>query len=152
MSSPVTDNDPTLDYLDYTSIAFPSDNLTIGKLRKLYPDRFDVEGCAFTDYFAVNAGMDRRGARPDEEWLFAMLSAERYLARHAYEDALGKTWTCVTELGDTRDESAEGLGKYYIHFGIASGPQHADQLIRAFEAQAAAQAKPPQGRSSQRGR
>ena len=134
---------PTLDYIDYTPIAFPSDNLTVGKLRKLYPDRFDVEGAGHRDFFSANAWGDKK--QPDEEWLAAMLSAERYLARHAFELACGKTSTCLTQLGDTRDESAEELGQYYIHFGLASGPHHAEQLIRAFEAQAAAQGRAPEG-------
>ena len=144
------ESDPTLDYIDYASISFPSDNLTVGKLRKLYPDQFDVEGTGIRDFFSINAGIQT--GKIGEGWLWTMLSAERYLARHAYEDALGKTWTCVTELGDTRDESALGLAKYYIHFGLASGPKHAEQLIRDFEAQAASQAKPPHGRSSPGGR
>jgi hypothetical protein len=132
-----------LDYVDYTSIAFPSDNLTVGKLRKLYPDLFDVEGAGHREFFSANAW--GKHSRPEEEWLAAMLSGERYLARHAFEVAFGNTWTCLTQLGDTRDESAVELGKYYIHFGLASGPQHADQLVRAFEAQAASQGKPPEG-------
>jgi len=136
-------DEPRLDFVDYTSIAFPSDNLTVGKLRKLHPDLFDVEGSGHREFFSANAWGKK--SQPNEEWLAAMLSAERYLARHAFELACGKTSTCLTQLGDTRDESAVDLGKYYVHFGLSSGQQHADQLIRAFEAQAAAQGKPPEG-------
>jgi hypothetical protein len=146
----VTDNDPTLDFIDYTSIAFPSDSLTVGKLRKLYPERFDVEGAGIRHFFAANAGKNTDDS--NESMLADMLTGERYLARHAYEQALGKTWTCLTELGDTREESAEELSERYIHFGLASGPQHAEQLIRSFEAQAVAQAKPGQGQSPPAGR
>jgi len=116
--------------------------VTVGKLRRLFPDLFDVEGAGHREFFSANAY--GRHNRSEEEWLAAMLSAERYLARHAFELACGKTSTCLTRLGDTRDESAAELGKYYIHFGLASGPQHADQLIRAFETQAAAQGRTPE--------
>jgi hypothetical protein len=132
-------DEPTLDYIDYTSIAFPSDSLTFGKLRKLYPEHFDVEGDGVSEFFEGNVSGQGKQIR-----LVDMITAERYLARHAFEEASGKKWTCLTELGDTRDQSAEELGKRYIHFGLATDLQHADQLIRAFEAQAAAQGKPPQ--------
>jgi hypothetical protein len=146
----VTDSEPTLDYVDYTSLSFPSDNLTVAKLRNLYPHRFDVEGFAVNEFFAANEG--RNTGDRTEGWVSSMLTAERYLARHAFEDALGKTWTCLTELGDTRDQSAKELAEMYIFFGLATGPQHADQLIRGFEAKAAAQAKSPHAKGPKLGR
>jgi hypothetical protein len=76
-------NDPRLDYIDYSSIRFPSDNLTIGAVRKLYPHRFDVDGDEVPVFFEANAGKPTGDSK--EEWLFCMLSTERALARHAFE-------------------------------------------------------------------
>jgi hypothetical protein len=36
--------EPEVPYVDYTSIRFPSDRLTLGRLRQLYPDLFDPQG------------------------------------------------------------------------------------------------------------
>jgi hypothetical protein len=138
----VTETDPTLDYLDYTSIAFPSDKLTIMAIRKRFPHRFDVDGDPIVAFFEANA--DQNSGDPMEAWLRSLITAERYLARHAYEEVLGVPWTCLTESGDTRDDAVKRLSQYYMHFGIATGLQHAEQLIRSFEAEAAAQAKSAQ--------
>jgi hypothetical protein len=136
--APMTD-EPRLDWIDYTSISFPSDMVSIGTLRKVYPDIFDVDDNDVRAFFAR-----QRSGKPKETILADMLGEEHDLARHAFESALGKKYTVLTEWNDTRDEAAEQLAKYYLHFGLASGREQAEQLIQAFEAQAAAQARPPQ--------
>ena len=120
LPSPVTDPDPTLDYIDYTSISYPSDQLAIGKIRKLYPHRFDVEGSEVKNFFDANAGTHTGDTK--EAWLRCMLTAERYLARNAYEEALGKTWTCVTELGDTEGRICQGTGRVLHSFRSCQWP------------------------------
>jgi hypothetical protein len=137
MSAP----DSPLDYIDYTSISFPSDKLTIRDLRLLYPHYFDVEGSAIRDFLAANAGQGKLNS-VDDDWLASMLDSERWLARHSYDKSRGAPVSRLEEIGDSRDKCASELSTYYVHFGLASGPTHADQLIRQFEAAAAAQARP----------
>src|SRR5262245_44802504 len=107
--------------IDLTKIAFPSDSLTIKRLRELVPNRID------DDTFV---GLSRW----DE--IDAHLSFEREIAERTFDKARGKPLKHAFEDGDLREMVAEGL----IAYGLATGPHHAEELIREIESQAAAQA------------
>ena len=80
------DDKPQLDYLDYTSIRFPSDKLTIGTLRKLEPDKFDVQGLLFRGKGPYSEDNDGGSWEMVQE----IMCAERILAHVAYEQAIGR--------------------------------------------------------------
>ncbi|HZU34548.1 MAG TPA: hypothetical protein VFA18_01495 [Gemmataceae bacterium] len=82
-----------------------------------------------------------------------MIFMERALARGAYEAALGNRDYLVNKLAVTREGFIEELAELYVRYGLASEPQHALQLVRDFETQAAAQAHaPPTGKGHSGGR
>ena len=64
-----------------------------------------------------------------------MLSLEHDLATAAFDAVLGRRTVDITV------EDRRMLGKVYIRYGLASGPHHAKQLIRAFQQAAADQAR-----------
>lgn len=132
----MTAEEPEIDYVIYTSIAFPSDNLTIRDLRRAHPDQFDVDdGPDFFDHVGENILAD--------DTIGTMLYVERLLARGAYEEARGNRDYLLKKQAVEREGLIAELAEDYMRYGLASGPQHAQQLIRDFEAQAAAQAVKP---------
>lgn len=126
------DEVPQLDWIDYTSIRFPSDQLTIGAIRRIHPEDFDVDGHP--------DGL--RGEQPESPGalLEQMIWNERVLARYTYEAAKGRYGLLECDGPADRQLLIEELSGYYLHFQLASGPQHALQLIRDIEEQARAQA------------
>lgn len=125
----MSDNRSLIDYIDYTSISFPSDRITVRDIRKAHPDLIDVEGDHF---FGEPEAADTVGN---------VILLERLLARAAFEAALGKSGNVINERGLSRADCLEDLAPLYATYGVASGPEHTEQLVRDFEAQAAAQAK-----------
>jgi hypothetical protein len=125
--------------IDFTKIDFPSDGLTIKTLRRLHPDDFDTEPDACHRLVEDVAGRANQN-------LMTMLDAERFVAQAAFAKASSVQWTP----GDIEDAqiSAARAATLYVHYGLASGPQHAQQLIRGIETQAAEQARQPPGRGS----
>ena len=139
----MTDPEPQIDYIDYTSIAFPSDSLTIRDLRRAHPDRFDVEdGPSFFEGDAPDTAGDTVGM---------MLYCERVLARTAYDaGARGRDHLADKHIID-RAAFVEDLAKLYKQYGIASsGAISARHLIQGFEATAAQAAGRPAGRGPAR--
>ena len=130
MSSP----DPSPVALDYSSITFPSDRITLADLRRAHPERFDAEG-----------GVGFHQTDGDATFVLnTLLYTERLLARAAFEKALGRPGDAVREIGGVeRDDCVEGLSEDYAFYGVASGPRLTEQLVRDIEAQAAAQAGRP---------
>lgn len=126
-------SDLPLDYLDYTSLRFPSDAVTLLAIRRAHPARFDVEG-----------GPRFRDDGADEFRLNALCYLERLVARAAYEAALGKATDLYADRGLDRETCVAELTDLYARYGVAAGEQHTRQLIRDLEAQAAAQAAGPQ--------
>jgi len=115
--------------LDIAKIAFPTDRLSIKDLRKLFPAEFDGPD-ERVEFFGV-------GGRGQD--LEAVLQLEREIARKTFEVALGRApsdWAEKYEI-DPREDVAKSL----IEYGLASGPNQAEQMIREIEAQATAQAK-----------
>jgi len=123
-------SDSPLDYIDYTSLQFPSDRLTLLDVRRAHPERFDVEGA---ERFADPDGVDHLP-------LNTLLYMERLVARAAFEVALGKSADLYAERGLVREECLEEMAEMYQMYGLSTGPQHTEQMIRTLESQAAAQA------------
>jgi len=69
--------------------------------------------------------------------LSGVIDVERKLAETAFDEVLGQ----ASRWAPYRDSEREALADEYVEFGLAEGPQHAEQLIRAFEKQAAEQAR-----------
>jgi hypothetical protein len=119
-----------IDSIDYTSINFPSDRITIADVRRAHPERFDAEnGEAF----------EQTHDEP-KFTLNLIIYLERLLARAAYERARGKAGDVLGEHGLDRDECVEELTKFFGTYRVAKGANHTEQLIRDIESQAAAQA------------
>lgn len=127
------DNLPKLASLD-----FPSDRLTLGALRRRFPDLFDqpsnddsLSECPFlTDDRGRGFGMRDR--------LYALLDTERQVALNALVAAQGKT---RDDWFQSPQEEWRTLAELYHEYGIAQGPEHAGQLIRDLEQAAASLAE-----------
>lgn len=118
--------------IDLTKIDFPSDGLTIKTLRRLHPDHFDTEPEAC--HRLVEDVADRAN-----QGLMTMLHAERMVAEGAFLQARGVQ--CHPAYLEDRQGFTKDAADFYVHYGLASGPQHAQQLIRGIESQAAEQAQ-----------
>lgn len=123
--------------IEFRTIAFPSDNLTIKALRQAHPDQIDTN--PLPTFFT-----NRNRHDSAEDMLTDLLYSERSIAEMAFYRALGKS---PPEPCDVEAFSEE-LTRLYIRYGIASGEHHAAQLIRDFESQATAQARGHTGRQA----
>jgi hypothetical protein len=123
--------------IDFTKMDFPSDGLTIGTLRRVHPEQVDTgeDINLFSKDYGGSAG----------DMVTGMLGAERDLAAAAFNRALGKPAPAPLDK-DMLEGFAEAMTQDYIRYGIASGPHHAEQLIRGIESQAAEQARQHGGR------
>lgn len=114
--------------LNFSDLTFPSDGLSIGILRKKHPSLFDEgfdDGDGAQPLFFFNA-------KHSEDNLANMLFGERLIATFAY--ALARSMEPPDcELSLFKND----LSKLYVRYGIASGPHHAEQLIRDIERQGA---------------
>jgi hypothetical protein len=122
---PMTDTPPDI---DYTRLSFPSDRLTVGAARAAFPHRFRTDRANFTD-------------------VESLMAAERWLARRAFDLALGRPDPLRDDpvRGD-RQELIGALADSYKRFGLSPGLKHTRELVKAFEAAAAGQAKEHLGR------
>lgn len=109
--------------IDYNRLTFPSDALTIGAIRAAEPELFAQLQPTFFQSGCSN--------------LDALLFSERELARDAFERALGRPKTYQ----ESRRELIGMLSSIYKFYGLATGGKHTEQLVRAFEETARAQAK-----------
>jgi hypothetical protein len=123
-----------------TKVQFPTDRLTVGDLRRLFPEHFDSETPDYVVFFPLE------GEPPKGSVAFSdMLHHERRLAQIAFEDALiaakGVADTPVAQrwLEEERREKTAILESAYQQFGLASGPEAARLMIRQFFQDAAAQ-------------
>jgi hypothetical protein len=115
--------------LDFSAIEFPSDRVTIGKMRKLLPAQFTPTGLKASHFEAP---------------VLHTLLCEQVLAEQAFAAAAGLP--SPHTLWDRR-ESILALNSDYCRFGISSGLQQTYQLVRRFEQAAVDQWKAPQGPS-----
>jgi hypothetical protein len=114
-------SDKPLPQIDYTRVHFPSDSVTIGKLRAVNPLRLDVDEPRLID-------------------VVGMLTVERSLARQAFDATLSRVIPDENDYLSGRNALVGDLASNYKTYGLARGPKTAMQLIKAFEAEAAAQA------------
>jgi len=140
----MTEKPPEYDYIDYTLVRFPSDRLDIGAIRRTHPEFFDVQQARFSEAFEVITDA------VDGPNIGSMLRIERLLAMNAFEEVRGAFTKTNTVSDEDKPGFIEELASHYMQYGIASGLQHAQQLILDIEAQAAGQARggkrPGQGR------
>jgi hypothetical protein len=120
--------------VDCASLSFPSDKLSMLDLRRLFPNEFDQPpSITFFD-------------KPDwPETLQDLLHAERCIAEYAFGHG-DRIWLGPLAEGASDDEKTlreieeekrlctQQLVKLYQKYGLASGPETANQLIRGIEA------------------
>jgi hypothetical protein len=115
-------------HIDYLSLDLPSHHITLGQVRKLYPD----------DELMPLAGVARR--------LDEMYSIEQDIVLLGYAATLGKeelrkasrdlyegiTWD-DEEGEEGKAQEVKALKDYYIEYGVADGQETAGQLVRRLE-------------------
>ena len=109
--------------IDYTSIKFPSDRITVGDIRRENPERFESEVASRTDTLDL------------------VVYLERLLALGAYEKAMGKQGDSIGKTDMNREDCLKELTEYYGTYGVAKGIHHTEQLVRDIETQAVAQSR-----------
>lgn len=120
-----------LGQIDYSSISFPSDSVTVATIRRVHPGRFDIED-----------GRRFRGVQDDPDFsLGTAMYLERLLARAAFETASGGPGDHLAGSGLTRDDCLRDLTHFYRTYGVADGRHQVDQLVRRVETQAADQVR-----------
>ena len=119
--------------LDLSKITFPSDDLSFGRLRSVFPDLFDTD-VKVTFFSLSESSSDYHSVQ-----LTNLLEGEREIATMAFSEAVGQTWRDPD--GFSRNEIKKFLTEDYIRYGVARGKQHAAQLIREIESEAIKQAK-----------
>jgi hypothetical protein len=102
--------------LDFKRLATPGQGLTLGRLYEVY-----------------------RRIDKIQEVVSAIISFEYRIADTAYRWARGQEQP--TRFVKEQQEDIKDLTNLYIETGLASGPQHAAQLIRDMEKRARAQAR-----------
>ena len=118
-----------LDYVDYTSISFPSDRISLLAVRRAHPDEIDIEDPE--NFFSTDHVQHTLGT---------VIYVERLLARAAYEKAIGKPGNILQERGLSRQDCIKDLAAWYVKYGVCSGRKQTELLIREVEKQAAGQA------------
>jgi hypothetical protein len=114
--------------VDLTKINFPTDRLSIKRLRERCPNDFDAADDR-VKFFGTALGDD----------LTATLQLERTIARMTFDVAMGRT--SANWVNDYDFDPREIVAQSLIEYGLATGPHHAQQQVRDIEAQAVAQAK-----------
>ena len=127
--------------IDFTQLPFPSDNLTVAGLRKVYPHSFDLPARIPALKFETAIEYGRASL---EKTLGGVIDAERMVASLAFKQALGLVLT-ESESRRSRESLLESLASEYVTLGLAAGEHHADQLVRDIEAQATTQARSHHG-------
>ena len=128
-------NEPNRLAISIENIQFPSDRLTFGQLRRVFPADF-----------SDGALKSQRNTRFLDD-VFPMLQLEKEIAAMAFARAAGVSppKTRFPYLDD-EGELIEDLAMFYTKLGIASGEKHAAELIRGITSQAVAQASPGRDR------
>ena len=112
-------------------MSFPSDQLTIGTLRKIYPPLFDTVPDGKSHQHQPIFFRDADGPLNAGQILGNMLWIERFLVYAAYADVkkLPIDELDFFRLADFREE----LSGLYVDVGIAQGRKHAMELINGIE-------------------
>jgi hypothetical protein len=141
----------THDYIDLGAIEFPSDALTIKRLRQSFPYFFDVGMLSdgWNNYGSFFLPLGDENPRHLLQ-LNNLLSAERAVAEYAYLNALDPypSETCDEEIHEYNVEARMHLAELYVDFRLADSPETARLLIRHIEEQGAQQGKAHKSRES----
>jgi len=113
------DREPAQKSVDYSRIAFPSDQLTFGQLRKSHPERFDVD-----DPKPFNKNQPHNNF--DIEPIFYL---ERLLAKAAFEEVLGPNDHIFDRHYLSHEDCVIELNKYYLQYGLSTGMHQTQQLL-----------------------
>jgi hypothetical protein len=116
--------------IDFSTISFPSDKLTIRTIRALFPDRN-----AFAEHDLKQ--LPQIDAKIGGLW--ETFNLERRFAKYAFQKALTGRDNWEVPLNGRRHSCAEELARHYAALGIASGRVEIFRLIEEIEKQAAAQ-------------
>lgn len=144
-------NEEQVERIDFGAVDFPSDALSMKRLRQSFPELFD-EGSLTNGY-----GLFFHPMGPDEPErlvrLTDLLHAERTVAEYAFYNALDPypSETLDEECRECDGWAREELEPLYVEFKLADSPETARLLILHVEEQGAQQGKAIKSRES-RGR
>lgn len=116
---------------DLSSITFPSERITLGQMRKVEPEWFSTDREMLDNNLVVVHGINA-------------LRVEQILARKAWAEAIGLP---DPDTFHSRATEVEYLTDIYKDYGISTGPQQTEELVRRFETEAAKLAKISAGQS-----
>ena len=115
--------------VDFRDVAFPSDRITLGKLREKYRESFDSPlGDLQPEFF-----WDPDNPRHARKVLGGLLYKERLIVARAFAQATGGSGPWFNK----RVVEAS-LAESYVELGLATGRTHAQELIRDMQRQGAA--------------
>jgi hypothetical protein len=130
--------------MDFRAAEFPSDALSVKRLRKAFPEHFDgsdriADGYSNNDFFSPwDPHDDHRLVKLTE-----LISAERTLAAAAFsqflEAAKGEVFTA--EDSEAIENCKKRLESHYQFFKLADGPEAARLLILQVEEEGERQAR-----------
>jgi hypothetical protein len=120
--------------IDYTRIGFPSDQVTLQRLRALTP-----RGRAFSLE-------DEAGGLDGLHYLERLLASVGFATGLGDSEHIDQAMKAITRLTDLR-EAREELAVLYVRYGIAEGPETAQELIRRLEGMGSAQARETIGKT-----
>ncbi|MCE9565997.1 MAG: hypothetical protein K8U57_28570 [Planctomycetes bacterium] len=132
--------------IDFTKIAFPSDNLAIGQLRRVWPHRFDVkmepDAPDVRTYSGRFANRFLYGRHSLEKGLGELIDSERRLASLVFKEATGQPLN-EEEAAQPLKEWIRRLSEFYVQVGLAQGLNHGKQLIHDLITEVQLQAESP---------
>ena len=135
----------TLDLVDLEIIEYPSDALSVKRLRETFHPEFFDRGTITNGWNCYGSFFHPLG---DEDplhlvQLHNLLSAERAVADYAYLNVLYPypSETCDDEIREYDLEARKHLEELYVDFRLADSPETARLLIRHIEEQGEQQAK-----------
>lgn len=137
----MNENEPEI---DFTTIEFPTDSLTIKALRKHQPHAFDVPP---PDNYGYSLRIGYYDRSPLDFVVASTIDWERMLAEVVFRETLG-----LPKLDDLpvpenhRREIIATLCSDYVDLGMAKGTRQAREMLRQVERQAEEQARQHGGR------
>lgn len=122
--------------IDFTNLSYPTDRLTVKDLRCRCPEGFDLP-LSHESFGEVRKGLYRR--RSLDVVLGDLVDLEREIADRAFHTRLSAE--VPEHLRGHPDDGRDCLISEYVRWGLATGENHAEQLIRDLETQAITQAE-----------
>lgn len=116
--------------INFAAIQFPTDQVTLGRLRGIDPEFFTARGIF--------------GAHASDLGILATLVWEQTLAQKAFAAAGGQPDPFPD---NDRRELILAINADYLQYGLSGGLQQTYQLVRAFEKAAASQVRHTAGRA-----